>query len=68
MVVKALQQAMNIISPAKAILGRKQITQIAGERPRTLQAFMAMEIHGMSENMRRAHGPAILETLRQVCP
>ncbi|DBB09457.1 TPA: hypothetical protein ACH3X3_15274 [Trebouxia sp. C0006] len=63
---KALYQAMNVLTPGKPFLGRKQVTQIAEKRPRTLEAFMTMSLHGLSSNTRSAHGPAIMETLRQV--
>ncbi|DBA92020.1 TPA: hypothetical protein ACH3X2_14247 [Trebouxia sp. C0005] len=63
---KALYQAMNVLTPNKPFLGRKQVTQIAEKRPRTLEAFMTMPLHGLSSNTRSAHGPAIMETLRQV--
>ncbi|KAL0020945.1 hypothetical protein WJX79_004368 [Trebouxia sp. C0005] len=33
---KALYQAMNVLTPNKPFLGRKQVTQIAEKRPRTL--------------------------------
>ena len=66
-VVNTLYQAMNVLTPGKPFLGRKQVTQIAEKRPRTLEAFMTMSLHGLSSNMRSAHGPAIMETLRQVC-
>ena len=58
---------MNVLTPGKPFLGRKQVTQIAEKRPRTLEAFMTMSLHGLSSNTRSAHGPAIMETLRQVC-
>ena len=57
---------MNVLTPGKPFLGRKQVTQIAEKRPRTLEAFMTMSLHGLSSNTRIAHGPAIMETLRQV--
>ena len=67
LVVKGLYQAMNVLTPGKPFLGRKQVTQIAEKRPRTLEAFMTMSLCGLSGNTRSAHGPAIMETLRQVC-
>ncbi len=66
-VVKALYQAMNVLTSGKPFLGRKQVTQIAEKRPRTLEAFMNMSLCGLSSTRRCAHGPAIMETLRQVC-
>ena len=66
MVVKALEQTMAIISPKNAFLGRKQVNLIAEKRPRTLEAFLSMSLHGLSKHMRTTHGPAIIETLRQV--
>ncbi len=58
---------MNVMTPGKPFLGRGQVTQIAEERPRTLEAFMTMSLYGLSSTRRSAHGPAIMETLRQVC-
>lgn len=66
MVTKALEQTMAIISPKNAFLGRKQVNLIAEKRPRTLEAFLSMSLHGLSKHMRTTHGPAIIETLRQV--
>lgn len=57
---------MAIISPKNAFLGRKQVNLIAEKRPRTLEAFLSMSLHGLSKHMRTTHGPAIIETLRQV--
>lgn len=64
--MKALEQTMAIISPKNAFLGRKQVNLIAEKRPRTLEAFLSMSLHGLSKHMRTTHGPAIIETLRQV--
>lgn len=61
-VVKALYQAMNVLTPGKLFLGRKQVTQIAEKRPRTLEAFMTMSLCGLSSNTRCAHGHAIMES------
>lgn len=69
MVVKALEQAMPLLASSsgnKSFLGRKQVTTIAERRPRSLDAFMNMSLHGLSNNHRTAYGPAIMETLRQV--
>ncbi|KAL3148977.1 hypothetical protein ABBQ32_001833 [Trebouxia sp. C0010 RCD-2024] len=66
MVTKALEQTMALISPKNAFLGRKQVNLIAEKRPRTLEAFLSMSLHGLSKHMRTTHGPAIIETLRQV--
>ncbi len=67
MVVKALYQAMNVLTPDKPFLERGQVTQIAEERPCTLEAFMTMSLYGLSSTRRSAYGPAIMETSRQVC-
>ncbi len=64
-VVNALYQAMNVLTPGKPFLGQEQVMQIAEKRPRTLKAFMTMSLHGLSSTRRSAHGPAIVETLRQ---
>ena len=66
-VVNALYQAMNVLTPGKLFLGCKQVTKISEKRPRTLEDFMNMSLCGLSSNTRFAHGPAIMETLRQVC-
>ncbi len=58
---------MNVLTPDKPFLGRGQVTQIAEKRPHTLEAFMTMSLYGLSSTRRSAHGPAIMETLRQVC-
>ncbi len=58
---------MNVLTPVKPFLGREQVTQIAEERPRTLEAFMDMSLYGLSSTRRSAYGPAIMETLCQVC-
>lgn len=65
MVTKALDQLMALINPHKPFLGRKQVNFIAEKRPDTFDHFMAMSMHGMSSNMRRIHGPHIMETLQQ---
>ena len=66
LVSKALYQAMKLLASGKPFLGQKQVTIIAERRPRTLEAFMSMSLHGLSSNTRSAHGPAIMEALRQV--
>lgn len=57
---------MKLLASGKPFLGQKQVTIIAERRPRTLEAFMSMSLHGLSSNTRSAHGPAIMEALRQV--
>ncbi len=65
-VVDALYQAMSVLSPGQPFLRHKQVLQLAEKRPDTPEAFMTMSLHGLSSARRSAHGPVIMETLRQV--
>ena len=64
---KALDQAMAVVSKGgKPFMGRKQVTLVAEQRPRTQEQLMSMSMHGLSHNTRSAYGPIILQALKQV--
>lgn len=64
MVVKALYQAMNVLTPDKPFLERGQVTQIAEEWPCTLEAFMTMSLYGLSSTR---HSASVLPSWKPCC-